>query len=355
MIKQLVRAVFGTQYDREMKKIRPLVEAIKQEEARLAGLPNEAIQGADGPVPRPAGGAPRAGAGGTRRRCGRPSTSARTRTSATASRPASTSWRPTTRRRWRASSTSCCPRPSPRSARRRRRLVGTTVMVTGRELRWDMVPYDVQLIGGIVLHQGTIAEMATGEGKTLVATLPLYLNALAGPRRAPRHGQQLPGPPRLAVDGPPLPLARPHRGLPRRHRARRRPSGAPRTLADITYGTNNEFGFDYLRDNMVFALEQRVQRAHVYAIVDEVDSILIDEARTPLIISGPGRQRRATTPYAEHNRPVARAGAPADRRWSTQLLAEAREAARGREGDRRTAAHRALPGAAGHARRTSGC
>jgi len=167
-----------------------------------------------------------------------------------------------------------------------RRLLGTTVMVTGRELSWDMVPYDVQLLGGIVLHKGRIAEMATGEGKTLVATLPLYLNALAG------HGAHL-----VTVNNY---LARrdsqwmghvyAYLGLTVGCIDDTEPSTPARRagyLADITYGTNNEFGFDYLRDNMVFTLDQRVQREHFFAIVDEVDSILVDEARTPLIISGP--------------------------------------------------------------------
>ena len=157
---------------------------------------------------------------------------------------------------------------------------------------------------------GKIAEMATGEGKTLVATLPAYLNALPGlgthivtvnDYLARRDAQWM---------GPDLPRARPHGGrdpardaVPlrsglrlRRHPARRPAPGDPRrrpTAADITYGTNNEFGFDYLRDNMRFSLEEIVQREHHYAIVDEVDSILIDEARTPLIISGPDRGRRA--------------------------------------------------------------
>jgi preprotein translocase subunit SecA len=167
-----------------------------------------------------------------------------------------------------------------------RRLLGTTVMVTGHELVWDMVPYDVQLIGGIELHRGRIAEMATGEGKTLVATLPLYLNALTG------RGAHL-----VTVNNY---LARrdsqwmghvyTYLGLTVGCIDDTEPSTPARRdayNADITYGTNNEFGFDYLRDNMVFTLEQRVQREHAYAIVDEVDSILIDEARTPLIISGP--------------------------------------------------------------------
>src|SRR5258705_5258330 len=167
-----------------------------------------------------------------------------------------------------------------------RRLVGTKVMVTGQEMEWNMVPYDVQLMGGIQLHQGRIAEMATGEGKTLVATLPLYLNALPG------NGAHL-----ITVNSY---LARrdsewmghvyTYLGLTVGCIDDTEPGTQERRAAyecDITYGTNNEFGFDYLRDNMVQSLEQRVQRSHVYAIVDEVDSVLIDEARTPLIISGP--------------------------------------------------------------------
>lgn len=166
-----------------------------------------------------------------------------------------------------------------------RRLVGQMWDVTGGKVKWDMVPFDVQLMGGIVLHQGRIAEMATGEGKTLVATLPAYLNALPGRGMhiitvndylAQRDSQwmgrvfEFLG---LKV-GVILQSMDPHQ---------RRIQYA----ADITYGTNNEFGFDYLRDNMVVNPEEMVQRGHNYTIVDEVDSVLIDEARTPLIISGP--------------------------------------------------------------------
>ena len=166
-----------------------------------------------------------------------------------------------------------------------RRLLGSDVVVTGHTLKWDMVPYDVQLIGGVVLHQGKIAEMATGEGKTLVATLPLYLNALAGRgthlvtvnNYLARRDSQWMGHlfKWLGLTVGCIDDSQP--GSPERRAA---------YLCDITYGTNNEFGFDYLRDNMVGSLEHRVQRGHVYAIIDEVDSILIDEARTPLIISG---------------------------------------------------------------------
>src|SRR5207247_11270280 len=167
-----------------------------------------------------------------------------------------------------------------------RRLLGTTVEVTGHELLWDMVPYDVQLIGGVVLHEGRIAEMATGEGKTLVATLPLYLNALTGrgvhlvtvndylARRDAEWMGRLYDCLGLTVG------CIQHDQEPDFRREQ--------YAMDITYGTNSEFGFDYLRDNgMATTREQQVQRGYYYAIVDEVDSILIDEARTPLIISGP--------------------------------------------------------------------
>ncbi len=166
-----------------------------------------------------------------------------------------------------------------------KRLVGTTWNIAGQEVKWDMVPFDVQLIGGAVLHKGKIAEMATGEGKTLVATLPVYLNALPGrgvhlvtvnDYLALRDSQwmgklyEFLG---LTV-GVILQSMQPY-------------ERKVQYAADVTYGTNNEFGFDYLRDNMVTQAEEMVQRPHNFAIVDEVDSVLVDEARTPLIISGP--------------------------------------------------------------------
>ena len=166
-----------------------------------------------------------------------------------------------------------------------RRLIGKSWTVCDIETRWNMVPFDVQLVGALVLHEGKIAEMATGEGKTLVATMPVYLNAVSGrgvhlvtvnDYLAKRDSQwmgkiyQLLG---LAVG-----CIQHDMEVTSRQDAYR---------ADVTYGTNNEFGFDYLRDNMATRLDDRVQRGHHYAIVDEVDSILIDEARTPLIISGP--------------------------------------------------------------------
>jgi preprotein translocase subunit SecA len=184
-----------------------------------------------------------------------------------------------------------------------RRLKGTMVTVMGHEQPWDMVPYDVQLIGGVVLHQGRIAEMATGEGKTLVATLPVYLNALTG------RGVHVVTVNNYLARRDSQWMGHVYRwlGLTVACLDETQPSSAERRaayLSDITYGTNNEFGFDYLRDNMVFQLDQRVQREHVYAIIDEVDSILIDEARTPLIISGPvGTEEHDK--YAQFNRQVA--------------------------------------------------
>src|SRR5688500_17578454 len=183
-----------------------------------------------------------------------------------------------------------------------RRLVGSKVLVTGHELTWDMIPYDVQLMGGCELHFGRIAEMATGEGKTLVATLPLYLNSLPGKGThlvtvnsyLARRDSQWMGHvfKYLGLTVGCLDDTEP--GSPERRAA---------YAADITYGTNNEFGFDYLRDNMVVSLDQRVQRGHAYAIVDEVDSVLIDEARTPLIISGPVGNENDEM-YFEHNAAV---------------------------------------------------
>lgn len=161
-----------------------------------------------------------------------------------------------------------------------------TWMAGGNLVTWDMVHYDVQLIGGTVLHQGKIAEMATGEGKTLVATLPVYLNALPG------HGVHM-----VTVndylakrDSEWMGMLYMFHGLKVDCIDKHQPNSPERRkayLADITFGTNNEFGFDYLRDNMTGNPEELVQRPHNYVIVDEVDSVLIDDARTPLIISGP--------------------------------------------------------------------
>jgi preprotein translocase subunit SecA len=302
MIKTLMTSVFGTRFDRERKRIQPIVDQIHRHEERLKDLSEdglkaqtlrfrerlgeatgalkaeleevrEAKHGCADPVERD-------------RLEGRFQELEREYKKALA-----------------ASLNEMLPEAFATVREACRRLVGTSVVVTGRELVWDMVPYDVQLIGGVVLHQGKIAEMATGEGKTLVATLPLYLNALAG------RGAHL-----VTVNNY---LARrdsqwmghvfKYLGLTVACLDDTEPSSPERRaayLSDITYGTNNEFGFDYLRDNMVFSLDQRVQREHAYAIIDEVDSILIDEARTPLIISGPVGNE-SDEKYAQFSRQVA--------------------------------------------------
>ena len=172
-----------------------------------------------------------------------------------------------------------------KDACRRMKESGWTFDLMGHPVVWDMIPFDVQLIGGMVLHQGKIAEMATGEGKTLVATMPMYLNALPGrgvhlvtvndylaKRDSVWMGQ--------VFEFLGLTVGCIQNTMDSSQRRRE-------YACDITYGTNNEFGFDYLRDNMVVDKIDLVQREHYYAIVDEVDSVLIDEARTPLIISGP--------------------------------------------------------------------
>ena len=179
-----------------------------------------------------------------------------------------------------------------------RRFVGKTWKVAGDEVEWNMIPYDVQLVGAVTLHQGKIAEMKTGEGKTLVAIFPAYLNSLAGKgvhiitvnnylaKRDAEWNEPIFNFHGIHVDC--IDLYEPN--TEQRQKAYR---------ADITYGTNNEFGFDYLRDNMVIGKEQLVQREHHYTIIDEVDSILIDEARTPLIISGPVPHDNKSDKYIE--------------------------------------------------------
>ncbi len=195
-------------------------------------------------------------------------------------------------------------------------------MAGGNEIKWDMVHYDVQLIGGVVLHRGKIAEMATGEGKTLVATLPVFLNALAGrgvhivtvnDYLAKRDAEWM------------GPIYEFH-GLSVDCIDKHQPNSESRRqayLADITFGTNNEFGFDYLRDNMALSPHDLVQRKHHYAIVDEVDSVLIDDARTPLIISGP--VPRGENQEFEELKPRVEKLVSAQRKLVTDYLAEARK------------------------------
>ena len=191
----------------------------------------------------------------------------------------------------------------------------------GNDLKWEMVHYDVQLFGGVVLHQGKIAEMATGEGKTLVATLPVFLNALTGngvhvvtvnDYLAKRDSEWM------------GPLYMFH-GLSVDCIDKHQPNSEARRKAyqaDITFGTNNEFGFDYLRDNMAISPADLVQRAHNYAIVDEVDSVLIDDARTPLIISGP--IPKGDDQMFEEYQPLVEKLVGVQRQLATQYLADAK-------------------------------
>ena len=191
----------------------------------------------------------------------------------------------------------------------------------GNDLKWEMIHYDVQLFGGEVLHQGKIAEMATGEGKTLVATLPVFLNALTGngvhvvtvnDYLAKRDSEWMG--PLYEFNGLSVDCIDKHRpNSPERRKAYQ---------ADITFGTNNEFGFDYLRDNMAISPSDLVQRAHNYAIVDEVDSVLIDDARTPLIISGP--VPKGDDQMFEEYQPLVEKLVNVQRKLATELLAEAK-------------------------------
>ncbi|WP_315366094.1 preprotein translocase subunit SecA [Prevotella koreensis] len=194
-------------------------------------------------------------------------------------------------------------------------------MAGGNDLKWEMVHYDVQLFGGIVLHQGKIAEMATGEGKTLVATLPVFLNALTGngvhvvtvnDYLAKRDSEWMG--PLYMFNGLSVDCIDKHR-----------PNSQERRKAyqaDITFGTNNEFGFDYLRDNMAISPADLVQRSHNYAIVDEVDSVLIDDARTPLIISGP--VPNGGDQMFEEYQPLVERLVEVQRKLASQYLSDAR-------------------------------
>lgn len=249
MLGFLIKKFVGSKNDRDVKKLRGLVGAINQFEEGLDGLPLDALQ--------------------QKTRDWKARLSAITDDAELA-----------------AAMTEILPEAFAVVKHGCRRLLGQEIIVRGHTLKWDMVPFDVQLIGGVALHSGKIAEMATGEGKTLVATLPVYLNALSGrgvhvvtvnDYLAARDSEWMGAVYKLL-------------GLTVGCILHDQPPNVRREqyACDITYGTNAEFGFDYLRDNgMASRREEQVQRGHYFAIVDEVDSILIDEARTPLIISGP--------------------------------------------------------------------
>ncbi|HEX2777871.1 MAG TPA: hypothetical protein VHM30_00115, partial [Gemmatimonadaceae bacterium] len=309
MFKRLMTAVLGTRHERERKRIQPIVDEINEHYARLQTVPEEELRGQTAKL-----------RGIIREETAELETSiARLREEKRiAADPAEREridnelsgqdgrggLEGELREKTAEVLDEILPEAFATVREAARRLVGTTVNVTGHDQTWDMVPYDVQLMGGIQLHLGKIAEMATGEGKPLVATLPLYLNALPGKGAhlvtvnsyLARRDSQWMGHLYTYLGLTVGCIDDTEPGTPQRRAA---------YLCDITYGTNNEFGFDYLRDNMVPSLEQRVQRGHTYAIVDEVDSVLIDEARTPLIISGPvgGESDGA---YFEHNAAVGR-------------------------------------------------
>jgi preprotein translocase subunit SecA len=309
MLKGLISKVFGTRHERERKRVQPILDEIHQIEERLASLPDEEIQAQTAKFR----GILAERTGPIEARIAELK-AAKHDTADTAERERldtelqGADGRGGVEGELRTAIAETLDELLPEAfatvREACRRLRSTVVTVTNHTLPWDMVPYDVQLIGGIQLHLGRIAEMATGEGKTLVATLPLYLNALPG------RGAHL-----VTVNNY---LARRDSqwmghlyswlGLTVACLDDTEPGSWERKAAygaDITYGTNNEFGFDYLRDNMVVSLEQRVQRPHIFALVDEVDSVLIDEARTPLIISGPvGNESDGQ--YAEFNTSVER-------------------------------------------------
>ncbi|HJR66697.1 MAG TPA: preprotein translocase subunit SecA [Gemmatimonadaceae bacterium] len=309
MLKGIAKALFGTRHDRELKRVQPILEEIHQHEQRLASLADDEVQGQTQKF--------RAILKERTEELERQIVELREKkrvTSDAAEReqidneltgPDGLGGLERELREHIADTLEeILPEVFATVREACRRLLGTKLTVTGHEIEWNMVPYDVQLIGGIQLHRGRIAEMATGEGKTLVATLPLYLNALPGKGAhlvtvnsyLARRDSQWMGHVYTWLGLTVGCIDDTEPGTPARRAG---------YLCDITYGTNNEFGFDYLRDNMVVALDQRVQRRHHYAIVDEVDSVLIDEARTPLIISGPVGNE-SDRDYAQYNGMVSR-------------------------------------------------
>jgi preprotein translocase subunit SecA len=303
MLKTLVNRVMGTRFEREMKRLQPIVDDIKIHEERLAEFSDDEIK-AQTPKFRELIHARTHELAEEIERI----RDERRKSEDPVRREALTNRLGEAEEELKAATEEILDEILPEAfatvREAARRLIGSEIAVTGNSMTWDMIPYDVQLIGGIVLHQGKIAEMATGEGKTLVATLPLYLNALPG------RGAHL-----VTVNDY---LARRDSqwmgavftwlGLSVGCLDDTKPGTEERRAAygcDITYGTNNEFGFDYLRDNMVVRVEDRVQRRHNYTIIDEVDSVLVDEARTPLIISGPVGRADDQQVYKKHNAQVA--------------------------------------------------
>src|SRR5690606_36488570 len=271
MLKTLVGRLFGTRHDREVKRLQPLVAEINEIAERLASLSEDELRGQTerlrGIVRERTEALETELAELRERKRQAAEASERERLSVEVRRVEDA-----LKEEIQAALDDILPEAFATVKEACRRLVGTEIVVTGVPLVWDMVPYDVQLIGAMALHQGKVAEMATGEGKTLVATMPLYLNALAG-----RGAHLVTVNSYLAQrDAEWMGTVYRYLGLTVDCVDLHEPSSPARReayLADITYGTNNEFGFDYLRDNMVLTLQDRVQRGHYYAIIDEVDSI----------------------------------------------------------------------------------
>ena len=284
MIGFVLKKIFGSRNERELKKLRPLVERINQIEQALQSESDDAL---------------------------------RQRTAAWKAKLSAIEDYGELQRELEA----ILPEALAVVKNACRRLVGTKVVVRGHELLWEMIPFDVQLIGGIGLHRGMIAEMATGEGKTLVATSPVYLNALTG-----RGVHVVTVNDYLAArDSEWMGHVYKFLGLTVGCILHDQPPHIRREqyACDITYGTNAEFGFDYLRDNgMATRAEEQVQRGHYFAIVDEVDSILIDEARTPLIISGPSVMNLDNKAY-ERLKPSVEGLVRAQQKLCDRLLNEA--------------------------------
>jgi len=316
----MINRVFGTRFERSMKKLQPIVDEIRAHEQRLASFSDEQLA-----AQTEAFRARIRDRVGEREQSIRELRDERRRSEDLAKRESLTlrmgEAEGELHEATEAVLSEILPEAFATVREACRRLLGTEITVTGNRMIWDMVPYDVQLIGAIVLHQGKIAEMATGEGKTLVATMPLYLNALAG-----RGAHLVTVNDYLARrDSQWMGTVFEFLGLNVGCLDDTSPGTAERRAAyecDITYGTNNEFGFDYLRDNMVVRLDDRVQRGHFYAIIDEVDSVLIDEARTPLIISGPAGRASDQDVYKRYNAQVASLVRQQSRIVS-QLVAEA--------------------------------
>ena len=303
MLKQIINKVLGTRFEREMKKLQPIVNEILRHEAELEAVSEEQLKASTERFRariRERTEAVEALIGELREE--------RRHSEEPADREVLTGRIAEAEDELRDATSEVLDELLPEAfavvRETCRRLLGTEIEVTGNRMTWDMVPYDVQLIGGIVLHQGKIAEMATGEGKTLVATLPLFLNALPGKGAhlvtvndyLARRDSQWMG---VVFEYLGLTvgcLDETDPGTPERRAA---------YACDITYGTNNQFGFDYLRDNMVVRMEDRVQRSHTYVIIDEIDSVLVDEARTPLIISGPVGRGQDQQVYKQYNAQVA--------------------------------------------------